>query len=91
MSDRDYVIRNFQTKTAQNGGLPFLGDALAMWRYLNDGATVADVIIIISALAYFVCPADAVPDVIPLLGYGDDAGVIALAVSRLGAVLDRYR
>jgi uncharacterized membrane protein YkvA (DUF1232 family) len=35
---------------------------------------------LVGALAYFVLPFDAVPDVMPLLGFTDDAAVLATAV-----------
>jgi uncharacterized membrane protein YkvA (DUF1232 family) len=35
------------------------------------------------ALAYFVSPLDAVPDATPGIGYADDAGVLATALSAL--------
>ena len=35
---------------------------------------------LIGAIAYFVLPADAVPDVLPLVGYTDDAAVLAAAI-----------
>lgn len=35
---------------------------------------------IFSALAYFICPVDSVPDVIPAAGYTDDLGVIVAAI-----------
>lgn len=38
---------------------------------------------IVGALGYFIAPIDAVPDLIPGVGYGDDLGVLLLA---LGAV-----
>lgn len=38
---------------------------------------------IYSALAYFILPTDAIPDVTPLIGYADDLGTLAAA---LGAV-----
>jgi len=34
---------------------------------------------IAGALAYFVLPVDAIPDGIPVVGYSDDTGVLALA------------
>lgn len=37
--------------------------------------------VILSALAYLVNPADAVPDAVPVAGYGDDAAVLAGAVA----------
>ena len=36
---------------------------------------------IVGALAYFVLPVDAIPDVIPVVGYSDDLGALAAAVS----------
>jgi uncharacterized membrane protein YkvA (DUF1232 family) len=35
---------------------------------------------IFTALAYFICPIDSVPDVIPVAGYTDDLGVIVAAI-----------
>ena len=36
---------------------------------------------IYGALGYFIFPADAIPDVIPGVGYADDLGALALAVA----------
>jgi uncharacterized membrane protein YkvA (DUF1232 family) len=38
---------------------------------------------IIGALGYFISPIDAIPDVIPLIGYSDDAAIIATVVMRM--------
>jgi uncharacterized membrane protein YkvA (DUF1232 family) len=35
---------------------------------------------LIGALAYFVLPLDAIPDVMPMLGFTDDAVVLATAI-----------
>lgn len=40
------------------------------------------------ALAYFVLPADAVPDLLPLTGYVDDLTVLAVAVATVGVHID---
>lgn len=37
-------------------------------------------LVIMGALAYFVLPADLVPDVLPVIGYSDDLTVIAYAL-----------
>lgn len=34
-----------------------------------------------AALGYFISPIDAIPDLVPLLGYSDDLGVLAAAVA----------
>jgi uncharacterized membrane protein YkvA (DUF1232 family) len=36
---------------------------------------------IYAALAYFVMPLDAIPDVLPVVGYTDDVGTLAAAVA----------
>lgn len=41
---------------------------------------VGSIIGLVSALIYFVSPVDLIPDVIPVIGYVDDAMVIALAI-----------
>ena len=46
---------------------------------------------IFGALAYFLIPTDAIPDIIPGLGLVDDASVVALVVHRLQGELTRYR
>ena len=37
--------------------------------------------VIYSALGYFVLPADAIPDVLPAVGYADDVGALTAAVA----------
>ena len=37
--------------------------------------------VIYGALAYFIWPADAVPDIIPVAGYTDDLGALAAALA----------
>jgi len=39
--------------------------------------------IIVGALAYFILPADAIPDVVPLAGYADDLGAISAALATI--------
>jgi uncharacterized membrane protein YkvA (DUF1232 family) len=44
-------------------------------------------LILISALAYFVLPIDAMPDLVPLMGFTDDAAVIAAALAAVASEL----
>ena len=62
--------------------LPFAEDALAAYHCVRDPATPTRVrLILMAALAYFVMPLDAIPDYIPLLGFTDDAAVLATAIA----------
>lgn len=53
-------------------------------------APVASVISIVAAVIYFVSPIDAIPDVIPVLGYADDVAVIALVWKMVKSDVDDY-
>jgi uncharacterized membrane protein YkvA (DUF1232 family) len=58
--------------------IPFAEDLLAAYYCAFDRGTPRHVqLALMGALAYFVLPADAVPDVLPVLGFGDDAAVLA--------------
>ena len=61
--------------------IPFAEDLLAAYYCAFDRETPTHVkAALFGALAYFVLPADAVPDVLPIIGYGDDAAVLAAAL-----------
>jgi uncharacterized membrane protein YkvA (DUF1232 family) len=42
----------------------------------------------IGALGYFVLPADAIPDIAPVIGYTDDLGVLGLAMATIAVYVD---
>ena len=50
----------------------------------------ATIAMIVFAIIYFLNPMDAIPDPIPVLGYVDDASVIALAFSAVEFDLKEY-
>ena len=61
--------------------LPFAEDLLAAYYCAFDRATpLAVKTTLLGALAYFVLPFDFVPDVLPVIGYGDDAAVLMAAL-----------
>jgi uncharacterized membrane protein YkvA (DUF1232 family) len=65
--------------------IPFASDALSLWYCVKDEETpLAAKGLIFAALAYFVMPADAIPDVIAGLGFTDDAAVIAAVLAVIG-------
>ena len=65
--------------------VPFAKDALSVWYCAKDDDTpIAAKGMMLAALAYFVMPFDAIPDVIVGLGYTDDAAVFAALLAVLG-------
>ena len=63
-------------------GIPFAEDLLAAWFCARDPATPRRVrLTLLAALGYFVLPIDAIPDIMPLIGFTDDAAVIAAAIA----------
>jgi uncharacterized membrane protein YkvA (DUF1232 family) len=66
--------------------LPFAEDLVAAYFCAFDRDTPRRVqVALIGALAYFVLPFDFIPDMLPLVGFTDDAAVLATAI-RLVAV-----
>ncbi len=61
--------------------LPFAEDLIAAHYCAFDRRTPLHVkATLVGALAYFVLPADIIPDVLPVIGYTDDAAVLAAAL-----------
>lgn len=46
---------------------------------------------LVGALLYVLSPLDLIPDFIPVVGFTDDAGVFAMALSFAGSDLEKYR
>jgi uncharacterized membrane protein YkvA (DUF1232 family) len=46
--------------------------------------------VVVAAILYFLAPLDAIPDVMPLVGYLDDMGVILWTVKFMGNELNPY-
>ena len=44
--------------------------------------------IIIGSLGYFIAPLDIIPDLLPLLGYSDDFGVLLMALATVAMYID---
>lgn len=73
--------------------IPFAEDVLALYFCARDPLTETRVkLIVLAALAYFVLPIDAIADFIPVMGFTDDAAVIATAVAAVrSSVSDLHR
>jgi uncharacterized membrane protein YkvA (DUF1232 family) len=65
--------------------IPFAEDLVASYHCAMDRDTPGYVrVVLFGALAYFVLPADLVPDMLAGLGFTDDASVIAAAIAAVG-------
>jgi uncharacterized membrane protein YkvA (DUF1232 family) len=73
--------------------LPMAEEVVALYFCTLDPATPAWVkAAAAAALAYFILPLDAIPDLLPLVGLGDDAAVLAAALAALsGHVTAEHR
>ena len=52
--------------------------------------STADKLKIVGAIVYVITTLDAVPDIIPVLGFGDDIGVVAYVIGKLGKLIKEY-
>lgn len=83
-SDEEGAFRDlFWRKTRRVAtSIPFAEDLLAAYYCAFDHNTPVSVkASLIGALAYFVLPMDVIPDVLPVLGFTDDAAVLATAIN----------
>lgn len=73
--------------------IPFADDVLAAWLCTRDPATPRRVrVTLLVALGYFVLPTDAIPDLLPLIGFSDDAAVLAAAIAAVaGSIKPEHR
>src|SRR3954471_4108132 len=80
--DEATVRRGFWSKMRRvAAGLPFATDLLTAYYCAFDRDTPLQVkAALLGALAYFVLPFDVIPDMMPLLGFADDAAVLATAL-----------
>jgi Uncharacterized conserved protein len=66
--------------------IPFARQVLSVWYAARDPETpTAAKGIMLGALAYFVLPTDAIPDIFAGIGFTDDAAVIAALLATLGS------
>jgi uncharacterized membrane protein YkvA (DUF1232 family) len=83
------VEEGFWKKMARVAGkIPFAEDAAAAWFCTRDPETPLRVkATLLAALAYFVLPADFIPDFIAGFGFTDDATVLMAAIGLVSSQL----
>lgn len=87
--DRVRVEKGFWDKVRRTAGrVPFAEEAVAAYYCAFDRETPLQVkAILTGALAYFVVPADMLPDFLVLFGFTDDAAVLAAAIRTVASAI----
>jgi uncharacterized membrane protein YkvA (DUF1232 family) len=85
--DRETLRRRFWIKLKKVvARLPFAEDLLTAYYCAFDRQTPRHVqAALLGAIAYFVLPFDFIPDMMPVLGFTDDAAILATAIRLVAA------
>ena len=85
--DQESVRKRFWVKFKRVAArLPFAEDLLSAYYCAFDRQTPRHVqAALLGAIAYFILPFDFIPDMLPVLGYTDDAAVLATAIRLVAA------
>ena len=68
---------------AKKAGKIIIQNALTLYYTMNSDAPKWVKVIIAMALAYLVAPIDSIPDLIPVLGFSDDLGLLITVLSKI--------
>jgi uncharacterized membrane protein YkvA (DUF1232 family) len=72
--------------------LPFIRDFPAAWRLVRDRqAPIWSKALVVLSVLYVVWPLDLVPDVVPILSWVDDVGVVLVLRILLHREIEKYR
>jgi len=88
------VRRDFWAKLKRFAGrVPFVEDIVAAYYCALDPATPMRVRgMLLAALAYFILPFDLIPDMLPVLGFADDAALLTAVFCLVAAhITDTHR
>jgi len=88
-ADEAELLRGFWRKMQSAvAHLPFAEDLLAAYYCAFDRQTPLHVkAVLLGAIAYFILPDDLIPDYIPVIGYTDDAAVLAATVKLVASYI----
>jgi uncharacterized membrane protein YkvA (DUF1232 family) len=92
--DEEGIRRDLWAKLKRVGRrIPFAEDLVAAYFCTLDPATPRrEKLLLLGAIAYFVMPFDAVADFLPIVGFADDAALIAAAITQVaGSITEAHR
>ena len=82
---KDYLKNTF-------GSIPFAEEAVALYLlFIDPDYPIIKKGVAVFALLYFISPVDLVPDILPVVGFLDDAGIIAAAVNMYNEDIPVYK
>jgi uncharacterized membrane protein YkvA (DUF1232 family) len=91
--EKEYSEESFWVKIkdfALKAGKEVIEKALQLYYAAQNPSTpTCAKSVIYGALGYFISPIDAIPDIIPVVGFADDLGVLALAISSVAMYIDQ--
>ena len=91
-SGKDYSEESFFEKIlgyAKAIGANLIYKALQLYFVLQKpGVPATEKAIIIAALGYLISPLDFLPDIVPVVGYSDDAVAVGLAIVKASMYID---
>lgn len=71
-------------KVAKSAGIMVIYPAMVLFYLFKEKSVpLASKSIIAAALAYFIFPADSIPDITPIIGYSDDLGILLVSLSHM--------
>ena len=77
---------------AKKAGKIIIQNALTLYYTLNSDVPKWVKVIIAMALAYLVAPIDSIPDLIPVLAFSDDLGLLITVLSKIAIqIKNEYR
>jgi uncharacterized membrane protein YkvA (DUF1232 family) len=89
---KEYSEDNFWNKVknvCKKAGIKVVYSALMLYYAFQEKETpIWAKGIIVGALGYFISPVDAIPDIVPVVGYADDLGVLIAAIASVGAYIN---
>lgn len=86
--EKAFLDRFWRKLRGVAASIPFAEDLLTAYYCAFDRNTPLPVkASLIGAIAYFVLPIDAIPDVLPILGFTDDAAMLAATINLVTAYI----